>query len=141
MTGVYYLLRSVLKCSFKKMQNNFFAVSNPPKCIANLRTQPMHFKMNLEIYQTSFVMKEVIKRLTDFQNKMMTRDRKRDFMETAYLHLTLKEFRYKLVYLNELHMSMHQENIYSWSKRVILTIVAINHSSFIITFVIAFSNN
>ena len=37
-----------------------FAVSNPLKCIANLRTQPMHFKMNLEIYQTSFVMKEVV---------------------------------------------------------------------------------
>ena len=44
------------------MQNKkiSFAVSNPPKCIANLRTQPMHFKMNLEIYQTSFVMKEVV---------------------------------------------------------------------------------
>ena len=37
-----------------------FAVSHPPKCIANVRTQPMHFKMNLEIYQTSFVMKEVV---------------------------------------------------------------------------------
>ena len=37
-----------------------FAVSNPPKCIANLCTQPMHFKMNLEIYQTSFIMKEVV---------------------------------------------------------------------------------
>ena len=38
----------------------YFAVSNPSKCIANLRTQPMHFKMNLEIYQASFVMKEVV---------------------------------------------------------------------------------
>ena len=37
-----------------------FAVSNPSKCIANLRTQPIHLKMNLEIYQTSFVMKEVV---------------------------------------------------------------------------------
>ena len=36
------------------------AVSNPLKCIANLRTQPIHLKMNLEIYQTSFVMKEVL---------------------------------------------------------------------------------
>ena len=36
----------------------YFSVSHPPKCIANLCTQPMHFKMNLEIYQTSFVMKE-----------------------------------------------------------------------------------
>ena len=46
----------------KKMQNKklFFAVSNPPKCIANLRTLSMHFKMNIEIYQTSFVMKEVL---------------------------------------------------------------------------------
>ena len=39
-------------------QKIYFLVSHPPKCIANLRTQPMHFKMNLEIYQTSFVMKE-----------------------------------------------------------------------------------
>ena len=38
----------------------FFAVSHPLKCIANLRTQPMHFKMNLEIYQTSFVMNTVL---------------------------------------------------------------------------------
>ena len=37
-----------------------FSVSYPPKCIANLRTQSMHFKMNLEIYQTLFVMKEVV---------------------------------------------------------------------------------
>ena len=42
-----------------QQQKISFAVSNPPKCIANLRTQPMHFKMNLEIYQASFVMKEV----------------------------------------------------------------------------------
>ena len=42
-------------------QKNSFAVSNPPKCIANLGTQPIHFKMNLEIYQTLFVMKEVVK--------------------------------------------------------------------------------
>ena len=44
------------------MQNKkfSFAVSNLPKYIANLRTQPIHFKMNLEIYQTSFVMKEVL---------------------------------------------------------------------------------
>ena len=44
------------------MQNKkfYFAVSNPPKCITNLRTQPMHFKMNLEIYQSSFVIKEVL---------------------------------------------------------------------------------
>ena len=46
-------------------QKNYFAVSNPPKCIANLRTQPMHFKTNLEIYQTSFVMKEVVKKLVE----------------------------------------------------------------------------
>ena len=39
---------------------NSFAVSNPPKCIANLRTKLIHFKMNLEIYQTSFAMKEVV---------------------------------------------------------------------------------
>ena len=42
------------------MQKKSFAVSNPPKCIVNLFVQPMHFKMNLEIYQTSFVMKEAV---------------------------------------------------------------------------------
>ena len=41
-------------------KNNSFTVSNPPKCIANLRTQPMHFNMNLEIYQTSFIMIKVV---------------------------------------------------------------------------------
>ena len=42
-----------------------FAVSNPLKCIANLRTQPIHFKMNPEVYKTSFVMKEVVKKYFD----------------------------------------------------------------------------
>ena len=44
------------------MQNkkNSFAVSNPPKCIANLSTQPMHFKMNFEIYQTQEVMNLIV---------------------------------------------------------------------------------
>ena len=37
-----------------------FAVSNPLKCIANLRLQPMHFKMNLEIYQIQKVMNAVL---------------------------------------------------------------------------------
>ena len=31
-----------------------------PKCIANLRKQSMHFKMNLEIYQTQKVMNTVL---------------------------------------------------------------------------------
>ena len=42
------------------MTKNSFAVSNPPKCIANLLTQPMHFKMNLEIYQTQKVMNLIV---------------------------------------------------------------------------------
>ena len=71
---------------------------------------------------------------------MMTRDRKRDFIEAAYLQLVLKEFGYKLVYLDEFHISMHQESIYSWSKRGTVPIVAVNPSSFVMSFVIAFSN-
>ena len=47
-----------------------FAVLNPPKYITNLRTQPMHFKMNLEIYQTSFVMKEFVLNLLKKQSQI-----------------------------------------------------------------------
>ena len=43
-----------------QQQQNSSVVSNPPKCIVNLRIQPMHFKMNLEIYQTQKVMKKVV---------------------------------------------------------------------------------
>ena len=39
----------------KAIKNNSFTVLNQPKCIANLSTQQMHFKMNLEIYQTQKV--------------------------------------------------------------------------------------
>ena len=35
---------------------------------------------------------------------------------------------------------MHQESIYSWSKREIVPIVAVNPSSFVVSFVIVFSN-
>ena len=52
-----YFKLNIRQNAIKKL---LFAVLNPPKCIANLRTQPMHFKMNLEIYQTLFVMKEVV---------------------------------------------------------------------------------
>ena len=70
---------------------------------------------------------------------MMTRDRKRDFIEAAYLKLVLKDIGYKLAYLNEYHISMHQESIYSWSKRGTVPIVAVNPSSFVMSFVVAFS--
>ena len=61
MSSSYFLF---LRQNVKKIS---FAVSNPPKCIANLSTQPMYFKMNLEIYQTSFVMKEVVYSILLFQ--------------------------------------------------------------------------
>ena len=60
-----------------KCKNKFLFVSNPLKCIANLITQPMHFKMNLEIYQTQKVMKEVLMRIPNKPNDYPT-VRKRD---------------------------------------------------------------
>ena len=41
-------------------KKNSFVVLNPLKCIASLRTQPMHFKINLEIYQTQKVMNLIV---------------------------------------------------------------------------------
>ena len=46
----------------------------------------------------------------------------------------------KLVYLDEFHISMHQKSIYSWSKKGTVPIVAVNPSSFVITFMVEFSN-
>ena len=43
------------------MSKNFFAGSNPPKCIELSLGLPMHFKMNLEIYQTQKVINLIVK--------------------------------------------------------------------------------
>ena len=45
------------------MQNDkkIFCGFEPAKMHSNLRILPMHFKKNLEIYQTQKVMKEVVK--------------------------------------------------------------------------------
>ena len=37
-----------------------FAVSNRRKCIANLSTQPMHFREDFGKYRTQKVMKEIV---------------------------------------------------------------------------------
>ena len=73
------------------------------------------------------------------KNKMMARDRKRDFMKSAYFQLFFNKSGYKLVYLDEFHISIHQESIYNWSKRGVFPIVAVNLSSFVMSFVITFS--
>ena len=72
---------------------------------------------------------------------MMTIESKRDFIEAAYLQLLLKESGYKLIYLDEFLVSMHKENIYSWSERGKSPIVFVNPSSFIMSFVIAVSKD
>ena len=60
---------------------------NPPKCIANLRTQPMHYKMNLEIYQTSFVMKEVVLQRSNNDSKNLNN---LFYIANLFLRKTLK---------------------------------------------------
>ena len=44
----------------KEHKEGFFTVSNPPKCIANFRTLPMHFKWDLMSYQTQKIIKEIV---------------------------------------------------------------------------------
>ena len=87
-------------------KNFRFAVSNPTKCIANLRTQPMHFKMNLEIYKTSFVMKEVVYKISKSllgikfnvkKSVLLNYMCKKDKSEIEFInHLSLNAFKLKL---------------------------------------------
>ena len=48
---------SKTKCMTKKFT---FAVSNGRKCIANLRTQPMHFREDFGKYRTQKVMNVIV---------------------------------------------------------------------------------
>ena len=61
-------LTGILRQNEKKVS---FAVSHPPKCIANLRIQPMHFKMNLEFIKLHLLWRKSYIDLVDWYRLLM----------------------------------------------------------------------
>ena len=70
---------------------------------------------------------------------MLRWDNKRDFFEAAYLQHILDKEGYPIVYVDEFHVSMHLMEIYNWSPVSTKAMIAVNPSSWTMSFWIAFS--
>ena len=47
---------------------------------------------------------------------MLLPERKRDFIESAYLQYYLELQGYKLIFVDEFHVNMRSTSLYNWSK-------------------------
>ena len=72
-------------------------------------------------------------------NKMLKTERWRDFFEAAYLQYYLDTKDYPLVYIDEFHVSMHTEEFYNWSPVNTKALIAVNPSSWTMSFWVALS--
>ena len=65
-----------------------------------------------------YLMKKILgysyKKAHKIPYKMISKDRIRDFTEAAYLQVYLEKDVYRLVYLDEFHLSMKSRAIYNW---------------------------
>ena len=68
-----------------------------------------------------YLMKKILgysyKKANKIPHKMMSKDSIRDFIEAAYLQVYLEKEGYRLVYLDEFHLSMKSRAIYNWSLK------------------------
>ena len=65
---------------------------------------------------------------------MLSADKIRDFFEAAYLQYYLDTHDYSLLYIDEFHISMHAEELYNWSPANMKALIAVNPSSWIMSF-------
>ena len=70
---------------------------------------------------------------------MLKTERWRDFFEAAYLQYYLDTKDYPLVYIDEFHVSMHTEEFYNWSPVNTKALIAVNPSSWTMSFWVALS--
>ena len=82
-----------------------------------------------------------IRRPIECQNKMLTLDRQRDFVENAYLLSKLEESKSTLVYVDEFHVSMKNCSYYNWSKRGEPAWLVADSDPWIMSFVVALSRH
>ena len=71
---------------------------------------------------------------------MLRADKIRDFFEAAYLQYYLDTHDYSLLYIDEFHISMHAEELYNWSPVNMKALIAVNPSSWTMSFWVALSN-
>ena len=81
-----------------------------------------------------------INQLINCQSKMLTKERKRDFFESAYIQYFLEQGGSTLVYVDEFHVSLRNSKLYNWSPRGSPAIISVNHDSWTMSFIIAISN-
>ena len=73
--------------------------------------------------------------------KMTTNERIRDFIEWAWLQIHLEKEGYKLINLDEFHISMKNRSTYNWSKRGTPACWVIDPDPYVMSFVVSFSWN
>ena len=70
---------------------------------------------------------------------MLNVNKIRDYHEAAHLQYYLIVKGYKLIYINEFHVSMHSDKLYNWKLRSSKALITVNPSSWTMSFCIAFS--
>ena len=75
-------------------------------------------------------------------NKAETNERIRDFYESAYLQYEyLEKKKWRIVYVDEFHVSMHGSSLYNWSPKGHSSILWVDASQWIMSFIVAFSDS
>ena len=80
-----------------------------------------------------------IKELMLFQNKNIKVKNVRSFFEYAFIQKYLVRDGWKLIYVDEFHLSPKTSAIYSWSKKNTPACIAINSGTLILNFIVALS--
>ena len=71
-------------------------------------------------YLMTKILRYLYKKAHKIPRKMITSEKTRDFIESAYLQLYFEQERYQLIYLDEFHVSMKGRSAYNWSYKAAL---------------------
>ena len=82
----------------------------------------------------------LINLLINCQSKTLTKVRKRDFFESAYIKYFLEQGGNTLVYVDEFHINLRNSKLYSWSPRGSPAIISFNHDPWTMSIIFAISN-
>ena len=74
-----------------------------------------------------------------FQNKSIKVENVRSFFESTFIQKYLVRDGWKLIYVDEFHLSPKTSAIYSWSKKNTPACIAMNSGSLILSFIVALS--
>ena len=92
-------------------------------------------------YLMTKVLRYSYKKAHKIPRKMTASEKTRDFIESAYLQLYLEQEGYKLIYLDEFHVSMKSRPAYNWSLKGTPAIWGVDPDLWTMSFIIAFSSS